>query len=163
MIIGNAASGKSRLGRHIAKQQGLPYHALDHLLWQPHWQPAPSDEFHAAHEELIARDSWIIDGVGSWHSIKARLLRADTFIHIDLPFPQHLFWVTKRQIASLITGKDSAPQGCKLWKATHKLYPMMVWMHREMRPRLHRLALGAPSSLATLQIQSRAELTALYQ
>ncbi|WP_298801604.1 hypothetical protein [uncultured Lentibacter sp.] len=91
MIIGTAGGGKSRLGRHIAKQQGLPYHALDHLLWQPHWQPAPSDEFHAAHEELIARDSWIIDGVGSWQSIKARLLRADTFIHIDLPFPQHLF------------------------------------------------------------------------
>lgn len=160
MIIGNAAGGKSRLARALAQKYALHHHALDDLLWQPNWQPTPPDQFQAAHKALIARDAWILDGVGPWSSITARLARADTFIHIDLPLSQHLFWATKRQISSLLTGKDGAPQGCKLWKASHKLYPMMLWMHREMRPKLHRLALTAPSTCATLHIKSRADLDA---
>jgi adenylate kinase family enzyme len=160
MIIGNAAGGKSRLGKHIAKQQSLPYHALDHLLWRPQWRPAPQEDFTKAHTALITSDAWVIDGIGSWPSLEARLARADTLIFVDLPFAQHLWWATKRQLASLFFGRDDAPEGCKMWPVTIRLYKMMWWMHRTMRPRFTNLAKEAKDDKTVLHITSRKALTA---
>ena len=63
-VIGNAGGGKSTLARALAMRRGLPYVEIDALLWRDGWQPAPEEEYEAAHARLIAEPRWVIDGLG---------------------------------------------------------------------------------------------------
>ena len=136
MIIGNAGGGKSRLARAVSAQFDLTYHPLDHLLWQPGWVRTPDTEFRAAHDLIIAADRWVIDGFGPWQSIEARMARSDTIIFVDLPLRTHLWWATKRQIASLFVERKDGPEGCPMWQVTGRLYAMIWHMHTVERPRI---------------------------
>lgn len=135
-VIGNAGGGKSTLCREITRVLGLPYHAVDNIQWLPGWVMMPEVDFHIRHEALIAQDRWIIDGFGPWRDIERRLDAADTIILVDHPFWRHLLWATKRQIRSVFFGRPDGPEGCPMWQATFKLYRMMWWLHRDMRPKL---------------------------
>lgn len=135
-IIGNAGGGKSRLARAMADQFDAPLLELDRLLWQPGWVATPASEFEASHRAWLQRSDWIIDGVGPWASAQERLVAADWVIFVDLPFHVHLWWATKRQITSLFRVRSDGPEGCPMWKVTFRLYPMMVWMQRHMRPKI---------------------------
>ena len=89
-----------------------------------------------AHQDLISKDRWVIDGYGSWSSVKSRLDVADTILFIDHHISVHYWWATKRQIKSLLWGRPDGPEGCPMFPATLRLYKMMWWVHREMRPKL---------------------------
>lgn len=136
MVIGNAGGGKSTLSRRLAKATGIPHLAIDQIQWQPGWVKTPQADYDTAHAEWISRESWLIDGVGSWPSVMARLQAADTIILVDLPFWRHLWWATKRQVASLFVGRIDGPPGSPMWKVTLRLYHMMFWLHRKMLPGL---------------------------
>ena len=134
-VIGNAGGGKSTLSRIVAEAHGLPVVELDHLLWQPGWTQADPEALRRQHADAIASDRWLIDGYGPWDLVPQRLDRADTIIFVDHPLPVHLWWATKRQIRSLFTGAEGPP-GCAMWRMTWPLFRMMVWLHREVRPKL---------------------------
>ncbi|TQV81683.1 flagellar protein FlaR [Denitrobaculum tricleocarpae] len=135
-VIGNAGGGKSTLCRAISDALGLPYHSIDKIQWLPGWEMMPEAEFHIRHESLIAGERWIIDGFGPWQDIERRFDAADTIVFIDLPLWRHLLWATKRQIRSVFLGRTDGPEGCPMWQVTFKLYRMMWWLHRKVRPKL---------------------------
>ena len=112
MIIGNAGGGKSRLAWHLSKCHHLPLTEIDRIRWRPGWVRVPEDEFTATHHALISGAAWVIDGWGSWESVRERLAACDTAILVDLPFRQHLIWALKRQLTSLLTGGRDDPEGC---------------------------------------------------
>lgn len=93
-ILGNASGGKSTLARRLAEEQGLPLHEVDKLLWRPGWVPAPMADYEAAHDEILRRESWLLDGFGRLESIGARLARATTIVLVDLPLWVH-FWLAE--------------------------------------------------------------------
>lgn len=157
-VIGNAGGGKSRLSKRIAEVQGLPYHAVDLMQYGPGWAPHPG--FEAGQEALIAQDRWVIDGVGTWPSLQARLARADTIIFVDLPFRIHLWWATKRQIHAILFGRPDAPKGARSWPITWKLYRLMVWVNRDIRPRFLAAAQAQEGRAQVIHIRSVAELDA---
>ena len=136
MVIGNAGGGKSTLCRAVCSVHGLPYFAIDKIQWRPNWVRTPEAEFRAAHDRLIAQERWLIDGYGPWHSVEARLDACDTVIFVDHPFRVHLWWAAKRQVTSLFFGRPDGPEGCPMWPVTLRLFRMMWWLHREMRPKL---------------------------
>lgn len=135
-VIGNAGGGKSMLCREMSRALNLPYHPVDNIQWLPGWRMMPEEEFHIRHEALIAQDRWIIDGLGPWRDVERRFDAADTIIFVDLPFWRHVLWATKRQIRSVFFGRSDGPEGCPMWQVTFKLYRMMWWLHRELRPKL---------------------------
>lgn len=136
MVIGNAGGGKSTLCRTVSRVHALPYHAIDQIQWRPNWVPTPEAEYTAQHERLLSKERWLIDGYGSWDSVLRRLDVADTVILVDHPIWIHFWWAAKRQVKSLFVGRPDGPKGCPMFPVTIRLFKMMWWLHREMRPKL---------------------------
>ena len=136
MVIGNAGGGKSTLCKLLGTTHALPCHAIDNIQWQPNWVPTPEPEFIVSHEAILSTPGWIIDGHGSWSSVERRLEEADTTIFVDHSIWVHYWWATKRQIKALFVGRADGPEGCPMPRVTIRLYRMMWWLHKEMRPKL---------------------------
>ncbi len=136
MVIGNAGGGKSTICRAICSAHRLPYCTIDKIQWKPNWTLTPETEYLDAHEKFLSQERWLIDGYGSWVSVERRLDEADTIVFVDHPIWVHYWWATKRQIKSLFVGRPDGPDGCPMFPVTIRLYKMMWWLHREMRPKL---------------------------
>jgi adenylate kinase family enzyme len=136
MVIGNAGGGKSTMCRALSATHSLPYYAIDKIQWRPNWVRAPEPEFTAAHEALLAKERWLIDGYGSWTSILRRMNEADTIIFVDHPLWIHYWWAAKRQVKALFLGRPDGPDGCPMLPVTVRLFRMMWSLHWEMRPKL---------------------------
>ncbi len=135
-VIGNAGGGKSRMCNAICKTHRLPYFAIDKIQWKPNWVLTPQDEYNAKHQEITSQEKWLIDGYGSLDSVQERFDAADTIIFVDHPIWIHYWWATKRQVKSIFVGRPDGPEDCPMLPVTFRLYKMMWWLHREMRPRL---------------------------
>lgn len=111
LVIGSPGAGKSTFARALAQHSGLPLIHLDAHYHLPGWtEPDPAD-WDAKLDELLAGESWIIDGNYDG-SMDRRLARADTAILLD--FPTWLcLWRLIRRITTL-HGKvrPDAPPGC---------------------------------------------------
>jgi adenylate kinase family enzyme len=85
-IVGTAScSGKTTLGRELARRLDVPFVELDSLVHGPNWTETPDDELRALVEPIVATDGWVIDG-GYWGKIGDLVLRnADVVVWIDLP------------------------------------------------------------------------------
>lgn len=84
MVVGCSGAGKSTFSRRLGAALGLPVTHLDRLFWRPGWTLAPEDEFHAAQQEIVESDAWVIDG-NYGASMHLRLPRADTVVFLDFP------------------------------------------------------------------------------
>jgi adenylate kinase family enzyme len=98
VIIGNAAAGKSTLARQIASCRRLPVIEVDKLLWQEGWRLAPPESYDSQHSATIARDQWIMEGLGTQASVPSRISRATEIVLIDLPLWVHFALAAERQI-----------------------------------------------------------------
>ena len=159
-IIGNAGGGKSTVCKALSAKLGLPHHSIDQIQWMPGWVPTPPDEYDRRHDNLVARDRWIIDGFGSWESVERRFDAADTIIFVDHPLWVHYWWATKRQIRSIFGGRPDGPEGCPMLPVTFRLYRMMWRIHKDLRPKLLNALLKYGNTRRIIHIRSREELEA---
>lgn len=85
-IVATAScSGKTTLGRELARRLEVPFVELDALHHGPNWTEATADELRAKVEPVVAGDGWVIDG-GYWGKIDDLVLRnADVVVWLDLP------------------------------------------------------------------------------
>jgi adenylate kinase family enzyme len=103
-IIGITGSGKSYLGRRVAKKTGLPLFHLDTIYWRGKWQEVSEDEYLKEHEKILKEnDRWVIEG---WLNEKmhGRLHAADVIIYLDYPgwlviWRYYKRWFKHRKIA----------------------------------------------------------------
>jgi adenylate kinase family enzyme len=63
-VFGNAGGGKSTLARKLADLTDLPLYPLDTIQYRAGGGEVPHEEYLRAHDELLAREAWIIDGFG---------------------------------------------------------------------------------------------------
>lgn len=146
--------------RAVCAAHGLPYFAIDKIQWKPNWVPTPEPEYTDAHESLLSQERWLIDGYGSWPSVERRLEEADTIIFVDHPIWVHFWWATKRQFKSLLFDRSDGPEGCPMFPVTIRLYKMMWWLHREMRPKLLEAIKAQRARARIIHIRSPRELAA---
>jgi adenylate kinase family enzyme len=101
-VVGCSGSGKSTVGRRLARDLSVPYIELDSIFHQPGWVPLPRDEFRRRVAELTAADGWVIDGNYS-SSVQSLVWdRADTVVWLDLPrrtVMRQVIWRTLRRVA----------------------------------------------------------------
>jgi len=92
-IVATAScSGKTTLGRELARRLDVPFVELDALHHGPNWTEATADELRARVEPVVAEDGWVIDG-GYWGKIGDLVLRnADVVVWLDLPVR---FWLPR--------------------------------------------------------------------
>jgi len=106
-VTGNAGSGKSTLAKRIAKQEGLEYFSLDSIVWQERWRKTPLAERQRKVRELIAKSSWVIDGVDD-----DVLEAADKVIFLDMPRRVCYYRAAKRNVRYLFSSRPELPARC---------------------------------------------------
>jgi adenylate kinase family enzyme len=83
-VVGTSGSGKTWLGREIARRLAVPFVELDSIYHQPGWQPLPAEEFRRRVADIVAGAGWVIDG--NYSAVRDVVwTRADTVIWFDLP------------------------------------------------------------------------------
>ncbi len=129
-VIGSGGAGKSMLARQIGAVTGLPVIHLDHHYWSPGWVPTPDPEWFATQRELLAGESWVVDGnYGGTLELRAEL--ADTIIFLDLP--RHVCLARAiRRFRSPILQAPGCPQKVDaeflrwIWDFPHRTRPRLL-------------------------------------
>ena len=80
-----SCSGKTTLGRELARRLDAPFVELDALNHGPNWQQATAEELCARVEPLVAGPRWVVDG--SYRSKLGDLVleRSDAVVWLDFP------------------------------------------------------------------------------
>ncbi|WP_299004388.1 AAA family ATPase [uncultured Shewanella sp.] len=125
MILGKPGSGKSTLSRRLARETQIPLHALDIIEYKKSGERIDQASYLEIHENIIAEESWIIEGLGLMESFFQRLEVADTVIYIDVPYLLSYWWVTKRFLKGLFIHPQGWPQGCSVVKGTWRSYKVL--------------------------------------
>ena len=81
-IIGCPGSGKSTLSVQLAKILNLEAIHLDKIYWKPYWVNITEEEFDEKHDEILKKESFILDGNYN-RTISKRLEKCDLVIYLD--------------------------------------------------------------------------------
>jgi len=157
-VFGNAGGGKSTLARQLARITGLPLYVIDKLQFKDGGVAVPHDVYLQLHREVLARDSWIIDGYGDTATVWERCGVADTLVHVDLPLPVHYWWVTKRLIKGLFAGPEGWPKDSPLWSSTMSSYRVLPRCHRYLTPKYRQLVRNMTASKRVVHLRWPSEI-----
>jgi adenylate kinase family enzyme len=61
-VVGTTGSGKTTFAATLAARLGVPHIELDAIYHQPGWTPLPDDEFRRRISDVVAGDTWVVDG-----------------------------------------------------------------------------------------------------
>jgi adenylate kinase family enzyme len=162
-IIGNGGAGKSTLALALGERRGLPVNHLDQFVWKPDWQAISEPEFQQTHDQLIAGESWVIEGVGYDATIAKRFKRSDTIVYIDFPLSVHFLWVIKRSIKSLFVKPEGWADGCQPATKLHQILRIIWDIHQNTRPYLLALLTRQNRDIAIYHLRSPRDLNRFYK
>jgi adenylate kinase family enzyme len=102
VLASASCSGKTTLGRELARRLDVPFHELDALNHGPNWAQATAEELRAKVEPLVAEPGWVVDG--SYRSKLGDLVleRADTVVWLDLPRRVWLPRLVRRTLGRIV-------------------------------------------------------------
>ena len=118
------------MAKAIAAKTGLPLIHLDQLFWHPGWVPTPDPEWDRVTDELIARDSWVMDG-NYGRTLPKRIAAADTVVFLDLPRVVCTWRILKRRFNHAGRSRPDVAPGCPEqvgWEFVH-----WVWTYPSRR------------------------------
>jgi adenylate kinase family enzyme len=154
VVIGNAASGKSTLAKHLARRRELPHFDVDHLMWDDLGLRLTSERDYARnHAQIVTKDCWVIDGLGRRDSIAKRLVRATEIILIDMPLWMHFWLATERERAWARKPLDAVPTFPYRLPPTREVFETMWEIDRTWMPDIRAMCAEAElegKSLITL-------------
>ena len=84
IIIGCPGSGKTTFAEKLRNKIGLPLYYLDAIWHKPDKTHISREDFDERLAEILALDSWIIDG-NYQRTLERRLIESDTVFMFDLP------------------------------------------------------------------------------
>jgi adenylate kinase family enzyme len=124
VILGRGGAGKSVLARRLGQLTGLAVTELDALFWQatPDGPVTPDPaEWSAREQELLRRDSWIIDGdLGPYdEGLAARLRAADTVVVLD-------FGLLRCASRTVSRGRENADYWRWVWNYRSRSLPLVM-------------------------------------
>jgi len=111
LVIGSGGSGKTTFARRLADRTKLPLFHLDALFWRPGWDPTPAAQWRAKIDELVRRETWIMDG-NYGGTLDIRLAACDTIVFLDVSRLVCLWRVLRRQLQHGGENRAELPAGC---------------------------------------------------
>ena len=110
-VIGCPGSGKTTFCNTLGANLQREVVHLDKVLWNSNWQMIPYAERKVIHDQLIAGDQWIIDGMWRSHLVD-RLQRATLVIFLDYKRSVCMRRATLRHLKNLHKQRPDIAQGC---------------------------------------------------
>ena len=111
LVIGSGGSGKSTFAKRMGQLLNIKVIHLDTHYWNPGWVETPKADWLKTVEELVKRDSWIIDGNYSG-TLDLRLKACDTVIFLDRSRLTCLWRVLKRLFLYRNKARPDMTAGC---------------------------------------------------
>ena len=103
-VIGVSGSGKSTVGRSLARLAGSSFLELDSVFHQADWAPLPTGEFRRRVALVLEGERWVIDG--NYSKVQDLVwARADTVVWLDLPkrtVMRRIIWRSFRRVAGRV-------------------------------------------------------------
>ncbi len=101
-LVGSPGSGKTTVGRRLARSLDVPFIELDAIFHQPGWRALQREEFCDRVSEVVASELWVVDGN---YSVVQDLVwgRADTVWWFDLARPLIMRRVIRRTLRRSLT------------------------------------------------------------
>jgi len=107
LVIGNAGSGKSSLGRKLSKKYELQLYGLDNIVWKENWTPTPKEKRIQLIKEITDEENWIIEGVS-----KNALKEADVIYFLNIPLYRCLINIISRFLKNGPKTRKGLPSNC---------------------------------------------------
>ncbi|MCA1591480.1 MAG: DNA topology modulation protein [Acidobacteria bacterium] len=157
LVVGSGGAGKSTLARKLGERLDIEVLHLDSFYWHPGWVEPPKNEWTKTVEQLLERESWVMDGNYS-STLDLRLKACDTVIFLDLPRLVCLWRVLKRAALYLNRSRPDMASGCRetfnlgfmlwVWNYPVRSRPKVLEMLREH---------AAPKTFVRLRSQADVE------
>lgn len=111
-IIGSGGAGKSTFARQLGQKLVIEVYHLDAMLWKPNWELTSREEQKEIQQDLVGKDSWIIDG-NYGGTLDIRLNAADTVIFLDIHRVICLYRAIKRTFQYRNRTRPDMAEGCE--------------------------------------------------
>lgn len=95
IVIGCPGAGKTTFAKQLYEKTGLPLFHLDAIWHKPDKTHISREEYDARLSDILATDSWIIDGNYS-RTLEGRIAACDTVFLLDMPVDVCLAGATSR-------------------------------------------------------------------
>lgn len=164
-VIGNSGGGKTILCRKLSQLSQIPVTHIDAIQFLADLKIRPHQETIAALNEVMRKDSWIIDGYGPLDILEERFQLSDQIVFIDFPLWRHFWWCTKRQIKNIWSPRVEIPQHCNeaTWEQTIKLFKSVWKVHHLMRPELLKILHRPNNEKKLIYVTNLAQWNDLFQ
>jgi adenylate kinase family enzyme len=156
LIIGSGGAGKSTLARRLGEVLNIEVFHLDKLYWQPNWIEPPKDDWKNTVEEILKRDSWIIDG-NFGGTLEMRLQACDTAIFLDFPPVVCLYRILKRRLKYRNTNRPDMSVGCN--EKVDLKFLGWIWNYRKInKPKVEELLRLVEGEKNIIRLQSNRQI-----
>lgn len=120
VIASASGNGKTTFARELAGRLGAPFHELDALVHGPGWVETPDDVLRGQVEQILACDTWVVDGAYRGKLGTLALDAADTVVWLDLPL---VVWLPRllRRTARRIRRRE------ELWNGNRETLRSAFW------------------------------------
>jgi adenylate kinase family enzyme len=153
-----SASGKTTLGRELARRLDVPFVELDALHHGPGWTEATAEELRAKVEPLVEGEAWVIDG-GYWGKIGDLVLRnADTVVWLDLPVRVWLPRLIRRTVTRLARREELWSGNRETIRNVFLSRDSLIWYALRNHPRHRRLYPERLAAYDVVRLRSRKEV-----
>ena len=156
LVIGSGGAGKSTFSRHLGKILNIEVIHLDTLYWNPGWIETPKPVWRNMVEELIDKDSWIIDGNYSG-TLDIRVDACDTVIFLDIARLTCLWRVMKRVMLYRNGRRPDMTEGCR--ERLRLEFARWIWNYPERtRPKVLKLLKDSSQSKNVVRLCNQADM-----
>jgi len=111
LVLGSSGAGKTYFARQLGSLLAVEVIHLDTHFWQPNWVPSSWADWEAKLEQLLAGDSWVMDG-NYPKSLVRRLSRSTAVILLDLPRSVCFSRIGKRLVQNWGKSRVELAPGC---------------------------------------------------
>lgn len=140
-LVGNIATGKTRLANQLSKQWKIPVTYVDSIQFNQKLQIKNMNEIRETLIQVEGRADWIIDGHGPLDMLEKRFALANQIYLLDPPLLANFFWLSYRHIKNIFFPRTEIPQGTSelYWPHIKKSYRTLWTAYKKMRPELRRM------------------------